>query len=393
MQTRRSKYLTTTVPPKRHAFRFEIFDRAITKRDIQIDQGTYHPKRSPSFISTQRHGSHEPAVRSTMAASENTASADTPLDIRCERGPPPPKKAGVDISQQALDAIEQDLIIESQSKLDPAMVDIRPHPSLSSADREAIEKIYESLLKEIRDETTEIGKIWYGIASHRPDAKEKPLSDLLVRLKKIIGQRIAAECRGSIEQAAQLYNSLGDVDMRDGDVPNANKSSTCDQKLDLLVHGIASELDDDVDWARTLTFGVINSSSAADLRDFLVGQLLRYEVSSASLRNTSLSAGLYDKFPYVRSASSNRIIPLPVARAFLRYVDQSFAYGILIQYGSVPRPATVSRIPTILGRSSISSPSSAAQNMTYPSNGSHGMERSSIYKTKSEGSFLLISTD
>lgn len=295
--------------------------------------------------------------------------------------------------RNALDAIEQGLIRESQSKLDPEMVDIRPHPSLSSAELKTIEKIYQSLFKEIQDETTEIGKIWHGIASHRPDAKEKPLSDLFVQLKKIIGQRIAAECRGSIEQAAQLFNSLGDVDMRDGDVPDANESDTFDQKLDILVHGNASELDDDVNWAHILTFGEVKSSSAADLRDFLVGQILRYEVSSASLRNTSLSTGPYDKFPYVRSASSNRIIPLPVARAFLRYADQSFAYGILIQYGSVPQPATVSRIPTTSGRSSISSPSSAAQNMTYPSNGSHGMERSSIYKTKSEGSFLLISTD
>lgn len=133
MQTRRSRNLTTVVPPKRHTFRFEIFNRAIIKRDKQIDQGTYHPKRSPSFISVQRHGPHEPAVRSNSAASRNTgvrgeasavsdnapqgewlmytrsnekltmrfqavSSAETPLDIRCERGPPPPKRAGVDIS-------------------------------------------------------------------------------------------------------------------------------------------------------------------------------------------------------------------------------------------------------------------------------------------------------
>jgi len=69
--------------------------------------------------------------------------------------------------------------------------------------------------------------------------------------------------------------------MKDGHVPSTGKgAASVDVKFDIVLHGEDADGDEDRRLDHVSTFGEVKVGASWDLKDLLLGQMLRYLVSS-----------------------------------------------------------------------------------------------------------------
>ena len=304
-------------------------------------------------------------IDSSSGTNPRTAAAETSIDNQSvEEEPNPSARKTGETSMNTQKArerrLEQELTLveESEGRLRREVVLIELDPDQPDHIAKSYQDSRTKTIAEMKDTSSTIGKLVEAIACHRATEKERLLSDNFAAFGNHISAGLSPD--GAKLQHANIFNSLGSKNMKDGDIPDGNGADLFDQKLDILVQSDDSGNDLDVNWQHVLTFGEVKSARRDDLRDSLFGQILRYDVSmcESGLPTTGSSSLTMWPLYFTTSASSSKITLSPVAPSSLRYAAPSFAYGTRIQFNSAPPLATISRTLTITKRFSTSSRSS-----------------------------------
>jgi hypothetical protein len=182
--------------------------------------------------------------------------------------------------------IEADLVSHSKGKLDPKMIDLVPDEQTMSEEKRRIhEDICEVLVNEMGDVTSQLGNIVqeiarFGIAGREQEEKhrEKELQELFVRFANIIAVRMLSSGLRFEEIMAgsngpsqtEIFRSRGSTYMYshdfEWDMPLSGKLNT---RIDVVGDDGAS-----------VASGEVKVTLASELKDRLLGQILRYLVSA-----------------------------------------------------------------------------------------------------------------
>jgi hypothetical protein len=182
--------------------------------------------------------------------------------------------------------VEADLVSHSKGKLDPKMIDLVPDEQTMSEEKRRIHKdICEVLVNEMGDVTSQLGKIVQEIASfgtpgreQEENHRETELQDLFVRFANIIAVRMLRSDprfeetmtgRNGLSQT-EIFRSRGSSYMYSDDfewvIPLSGKLNT---RIDVVG-----------DDGTSVAFGEVKVTLASELKDRLLGQILRYLVSA-----------------------------------------------------------------------------------------------------------------
>jgi hypothetical protein len=182
--------------------------------------------------------------------------------------------------------IEADLVSHSKGKLDPKMIDLVPDEQTMSEEKRRIHKdICEVLVNEMGDVTSQLGKIVQEIASFGTPGREQEekhreteLQDLFVCFANIIAVRMLSSDPRFEETMAgrngssqkEIFRSRGSSYMYADDfewvIPLSGKLNT---RIDVVG-----------DDGTNAAFGEVKVTLASELKDRLLGQILRYLVSA-----------------------------------------------------------------------------------------------------------------
>ena len=182
--------------------------------------------------------------------------------------------------------IEADLVSHSKGKLDPKTIDLVPDEQTMSEEKRRIHKdVCEVLVNEMGDVTSQLGEIVQEIArfgtpgrEQEEKHREKELQDLFVRFANIIAVRMLSsdprfeETMVGLNGPSQteIFRSRGSSYMYADDfewvIPLSGKLNT---RIDVVG-----------DNGTNATFGEVKVTLASELKDRLLGQILRYLVSA-----------------------------------------------------------------------------------------------------------------
>lgn len=183
--------------------------------------------------------------------------------------------------------IESTLLAAMRGRVNKKMLDIQPSSDMTPTERSDWDKVVKQLVHEMKTPDHRLYVLTEMLKTiHRKDKSgEAKLSQEAAEFANIVTRRLATAVGGHIKQRLTgIFRFVGDYDMKDGDIPQpgSNTIENPENKIDIIVHGEHTEQDDDRQWENALTFGEVKVEASHDLRDALLGQILRYIVSPSS---------------------------------------------------------------------------------------------------------------
>jgi hypothetical protein len=147
------------------------------------------------------------------------------------------------------------------------------------------------LVEEMKNPSTRLGQLVHKMkVIHRKNqGGEDELAKEFAEFCNTVLRRLVQAAGGQSEQQlSSIFRFSGNHLMKDGFVPHPGSSSAVsDNKLDIIVHGENTEDDEDRQWDHALTFGEVKVEISWDLKDGLLGQMLRCLVSALFWLDTS----------------------------------------------------------------------------------------------------------
>ena len=238
------------------------------------------------------------------------------------------------------------------------MLDIRPSSEMTSIERDAWDKITAQIVEEMSDDKTTLGELVDRISTvHTGKYGEAILESEFEAFANIIAARVAEVRPGAEQSPSGPFKSSGRQYMGNEPVPHSGSQQTeADIRLDLIIHSERTEHDEDERWDHSLSFGKLNTDPGRDLKDTLLGQMLRLVVSP-TLILLSLERETLFFMPFAvsghavpTSAGFCKIILYPVGALPSRSAAIFSVSWRPIPLDSVPRLPTTSATRTITSR-------------------------------------------
>lgn len=281
--------------------------------------------------------------------------------------------------------IEEELLKASEDRLNPDMLDIEPSDDMSESERALWDRLVGDLVKEMETPSTPLGKLVKKIhGNHSSDRRgEDELAKQFADFCNYVAQRLAYAVLGQYAHGVSgLFRFSGNRFMKDGHVPHPGSGKAAsDNKLDIIVNGENTEDDDDVRWDHALTFGEVKLRLSSDLKDVLIGQMLRYLVSARScFLSDMLCLRSLRNFLHCRSEKSCKTIQSPAGTSASRCAAICYAFSKPTPSNSVPRLRTVSKNRKTTERSSVRSLYCPVQLSSCQNSGNHLLKTPSLYE-------------
>jgi hypothetical protein len=277
----------------RHSFKLELFYRDVGDLDERFDRRgrkrqdlLSNDEEACSSIYRARHAQREVDPASDH---EFLVLGEDENELRRERKQCASSAVhfnGRDWSSEnrriaELKEIEWHLLVTSDGKLNPKMLDVRPSSSMIQNDRERWDKIAAQLVQEMSDTSMTLGHLVNRIRTiHAGKDGEDRLISEFGDFANIIAARVAEVCEGSEQTSSGLFKSSATHEVGGEKASrHSDKQKQSDSKLDVSIHGEHAEHVDDARWDLSLSFGALILEPWKDLGDTLLGQMLRQSVS------------------------------------------------------------------------------------------------------------------
>lgn len=182
--------------------------------------------------------------------------------------------------------IERSVVLDSQGRLDSQIIKLELAETLSDGTsqpesrREEYERVRSDIIADMKDPKTKLGKIVKDIARFsQPGAgTEKSLQDQFVQFANIVDRRMAESWHGHTKQKGEaIFRSMGSTFLY-GESADESSPIKTKNKIDILVNGEEVRGEPKKLRSSALSFGEVKRSMLYDLRDSLLGQILRYLV-------------------------------------------------------------------------------------------------------------------
>ena len=356
----------------RHAFKLELFYRNVEDSDERSDRGARkrqdllsNDEETSSSIYRVRHAQRK--VNSTtdwlsmgLGEDENDLRRQEQECTSSAAYSSDRDRSSENRRVAELKTLEQDLVAMSDGKLNPEMLDVRPSSSMTEDDRERWDEIAAQLVVEMSDTSMTLGQLVNRISTiHSGKDGEDRLISEFEAFANSIAARVAEACGEVDRTSSGLFKSSATHEVESEQTARVGSGEEqTDKKFDIIIHGDHAEHVDDMSWGLHHSFGALRVEPWKDLGDILLGQMLRYVVSSTptlllrelvtvSLIRFALSCPVVST-----SASSCKIVLSPAEALPSRFAATFFVYWKPIPLGSVPRLPSTSATRTTTSRSS-----------------------------------------
>ncbi|KAH8085854.1 hypothetical protein HD553DRAFT_227646 [Filobasidium floriforme] len=403
----------------RHGFKMAISYREVTEEDEvkdrrrrQRDQLLHKDAATRSHIYSVRHQSRQVDLAADaryLPAGEGVLDNDVPVPqpqqhrasslrqhlsipeagLHDAGTPPRTREAKLSSNVAKNKVIEAELLMAMRGRVNKKMIDIQPSSDMTPTERSRWNAVVKTLAHEMKTPGHHLHVLTDKLKTiHRNNPSgEAVLSGEGAEFANIVTRRLAAAVGGRTKQRLTgIFRSAGNHDMKDGDIPQPGRSSieTPENKIDIIVHGDHAEEDDDRQWEHVLTFGEVKVEASWDLKDELLGQMLRYLVSLPCWLDIVSSLFAYTTLatsaPFYKSEKSCRIIRSRAGMFVSRYAVIYYAFSRLTLSASALHPHTVLGNRKTTKRSSVPSLCCPDHPASYRNNGSHLLKRTYRYE-------------
>lgn len=255
--------------------------------------------------------------------------------------------------------IEKSLLIASEGKLHQDMLDIQPSDEMTQADRVRWDKISKELVTEMNTPSSYLGRLVRKMNGTHSSGRrgEDELAKEFAKFCNHVAERLACAVSGqSMKRVSGIFRFSGNHLMKDGEVPHPGSGEAAsDNKLDIIVNGESTEDDTDRWWNHILTFGEVKLAPSWDLKDLLLGQILRYLVSALVYFVQSALHMLAENPSHSGSEKSCKTIQSPARTSVSRCAAICYAFSSPTLLVSALRLRTASKNRRTMRRSSARS--------------------------------------
>jgi hypothetical protein len=219
-----------------------------------------------------------------------------------ERTPYRTAESSLNTRPAPIKKIEDALLEASNGRLNTdKMLDLRfKETPLDPTRKERLERICKGIVKEMVDDEAPIGEFVRTIRTRQSGPNgEANLCRAFSNFANSISAKIRKDDPEAISTDEQpipgLFAYVGDKHMRAADLPGDGRperphrpnssqkkglsNRKTGDKIDILIHGHTADKDEHMRWDKILTFGEAKVEVGDDIRDSLLGQMLRYLVS------------------------------------------------------------------------------------------------------------------
>ena len=258
-----------------------IYDARYSHWEINpaVDANYLPPNEEVEEENSAEQGANEdssPAIQTRLALAEHVLqSAGTPRRT-CE--------TSLNVKAARRKEIEDALLAASDGRLKDRLIEIHPSGDMEESERTDFQQTLKGIVYDMKDPSSPLGRLVEKIKPlHRKKASggEDELAKEFANFSNLVVQRLTRAKAGQDEQPLSgLFRFSGHKPMQDGHIPHAGKGAgSSEVKFDIIVHGEGSDGDEDRRLDHASTFGEVKRQASLDLKDSLLGQMLRYLVS------------------------------------------------------------------------------------------------------------------